>query len=84
MEHIARPVQVRVEIKKGSDFIEFGMRVPRQAFEGSEAAAAELPRAVADKFAEMLRHELDLPDPSGSPSLEIPRGLVVGGTPPRE
>lgn len=72
-----RPVQTRVVTRKGHDYIEFGVRVPRQAVEASALDPEGVAAEVAHSWAQQLRHELGLPAASG-PRLYSPRARALG------
>jgi len=76
-----RPVQTRVVTRKGHDYIEFGVRVPRQAVEASALDPEGVAAEVARSWAQQLRHELGLPAARG-PHIEVPRAAQVSAGPP--
>lgn len=78
-ELLVRPVQTRVVTKKGHDYIEFGVRVPRQAVEASALDPEGVAAEVANSWAKQLRHELGLPAARGlsSATNAVPRAAIA-------
>lgn len=86
-EQLVRPVQTRVVTRKGHDYIEFGVRVPRQAVEASALDPEGVANEVASSWAKQLRHELGLPAARGLSSVvsAVPRAAIAGaGQRPRK